>query len=305
VSAPGPITRSARRLAEGIGLGLAALSWRFVDGPLRSRFAALTAGAAVLALAAFVIVWTEAKAGSAELKASTAPAPDPGELERMPPMPAPPEDAVERSSGPMRTSCDAVVHVGDSTSDGLISPTYLPKEKDRIDAQYARYGATRARMEIEGATSIVESPDGSGAEDAAEAVVAGGYRGCWVVALGTNEAANVDAGSAVGVSERIDLMMSAMGKRPVLWLTVRTLDSSGPYANANMESFNEALIEACDSYPNLRVFDWASAVKGKWYIEDGIHFTSDGYAARAHRTARALAEAFPRDGAPSAGCVVN
>jgi hypothetical protein len=109
----------------------------------------------------------------------------------------------------------------------------------------------------------------------------------------------------VGVGERIDRMMSAIGKRPVLWLTVRTLDSTGPYANQNMEGFNEALVDACDEHPNLRVFDWASVVEDKWYIEDGIHFTSDGYAARAHRTARALAEAFPRVGEPPAGCVVN
>ena len=40
--------------------------------------------------------------------------------------------------GPAATSCRAVVHIGDSTSDGLISPDYLPDPRQRIAAQYAR-----------------------------------------------------------------------------------------------------------------------------------------------------------------------
>jgi hypothetical protein len=47
----------------------------------------------------------------------------------------------------------------------------------------------------------------------------------------------------------------------------------------------------------MRVYDWASVVKNSWFIPDGIHFTSRGYAARARRIARALAEAFPAEGA--------
>ena len=39
-----------------------------------------------------------------------------------------------------RTSCTAVVHIGDSTSVGLMAPLNDPAE--RIDAQYARVGVT-------------------------------------------------------------------------------------------------------------------------------------------------------------------
>jgi hypothetical protein len=46
----------------------------------------------------------------------------------------------------------------------------------------------------------------------------------------------------------------------------------------------------------MRVYDWASVVKNNWFISDGIHFTSRGYEARAHRIASALAAAFPRGG---------
>ena len=39
-----------------------------------------------------------------------------------------------------RTSCRAVIHIGDSTSEGLVSSDYLPDPALRIEAQYARVG---------------------------------------------------------------------------------------------------------------------------------------------------------------------
>ena len=60
------------------------------------------------------------------------------------------------------------------------------------------------------------------------------------------------------------------------------------------------------TYPNMRVYDWASEVKDDWFIDDGIHFTSEGYAARAHQIANGLAEAFPAHGASrSPSCVIG
>jgi hypothetical protein len=58
----------------------------------------------------------------------------------------------------------------------------------------------------------------------------------------------------------------------------------------------------------MRVYDWASDVKDDWFIEDGIHFTSPGYAARAQLIALALAHAFPEKGETEGGsdnCVVS
>jgi hypothetical protein len=162
-------------------------------------------------------------------------------------------------------------------------------------------------MEIEGATSIVEPPpDGTSAYDAASGIAKGGYGGCWVMALGTNDTADVAVGSSVDQDARIDRMMSVVGDRPVLWLTVKSLVGGGPYAEDNMAIWNVALYDACEKYPNLRIYDWASAVQDDWFIEDGIHFTSPGYAARAHLIANGLAEAFPEHG-PSASrdCVVG
>jgi len=52
------------------------------------------------------------------------------------------------------------------------------------------------------------------------------------------------------------------------------------------------------------VFSWAQRVKQKWFINDGIHYTSPGYVKRTHLIAQALAAAFPEGRAASAGCVV-
>ena len=58
----------------------------------------------------------------------------------------------------------------------------------------------------------------------------------------------------------------------------------------------------------MRIYDWADDVKDEWFIEDGIHFTSPGYAARAQLIAQALAHSFPANGKSEGGaahCVVS
>ena len=49
--------------------------------------------------------------------------------------------------------------------------------------------------------------------------MAQGYHGCWVIALGTNDTADVYVGSNVDLAERIRRMMSVIGNEPVLWVT--------------------------------------------------------------------------------------
>jgi hypothetical protein len=201
------------------------------------------------------------------------------------------------------------VHIGDSTSDGLISPDYLPNPRQRIAAQYAQVGATRVITEISGGRSIVETIDQQpNAYTVAQQLVGAGYRGCWVLALGTNDTADVYVGSAVSQAARIHRMMSVIGNQPVMWVNVRSLLTSGPYAESQMQAWNSALLQACARYPDMRVYNWAADAQSSWFIADGIHYTSAGYAARAHLIARALAAAFPASGQrarPRTGCLVS
>jgi peptidoglycan/LPS O-acetylase OafA/YrhL len=200
----------------------------------------------------------------------------------------------EPELGTLRTSCRSVVHIGDSTSDGLVSPNYLPNPAQRITARYAQIGVEHQYMEISGGTSIVETlPGQTNAYQVAKRLVAHGYRGCWVIALGTNDTADVAIGSPVGRAERIKRMMSVIGNQPVLWINDKSLLSSGPYSEQNMLLWDQALTQEEPHYPNMRVYDWAAVVQNSWYISDGIHFTSYGYAQRAQLIADALARAFP------------
>ncbi|MDQ3589442.1 MAG: acyltransferase family protein [Actinomycetota bacterium] len=236
--------------------------------------------------------------------ATRTPAPSP---ETSPPKSAPQKTGTPKAASATRTSCQAIAYIGDSTSAGMVMPSYLPDPDLRLDAQFARVGATNQYIEISRARSIVETLSGqANAEEVARQLVTNGFQGCWVFALGTNDTANIYAGSTVGRMTRIKQMMSVVGDQPVVWVNLKSLLASGPYSEANMELWNRTLEQACTRYPNMRIFDWASLANDSWFISDGTHYTSAGYAQRARLTADSLAHAFPasgREGDP--GCVVR
>ncbi len=195
---------------------------------------------------------------------------------------------------PPRTSCTSVVHIGDSTSDGLFSNDYLPDKAQQIPAQYADVGVKTTYDRVVGATSVVESLPGTpNAQTMATGEIKSGYHGCWVIALGTNDTADVAVGSEVSRAQRIKMMMALIGSQPVMWVEVKSVLTSGPYSEQNMELWNQALQQALPNYPNMRLYDWPAVVQHSWFINDGIHYTSVGYAHRGQMIAEALAEAFP------------
>jgi peptidoglycan/LPS O-acetylase OafA/YrhL/lysophospholipase L1-like esterase len=319
---------------------LAALSWRFVEEPVRhgalgklwarakaaqwrARPAALAAvacssGVLLVACAGLTGVVRAPNAQSKILAsgsgAATLPPPQPpgaafgyGKARQLPfgaPTPAS-AGAQILDTAHLHTSCQAVAHLGDSTSDGLISADYEPNPAKRIPARYHAVGVRTVRTDISGARSVVETLPGQiNGYDAARALVRKGFRGCWVIALGTNDTADVAIGSNVGRMARVQRMMAAAHGEPVMWVDVVSLLSHGPYAEPEMRLWDLTLQRACAKYPNMRIFDWASVAKPGWFISDGIHYTSAGYAHRAQAIANALAEAFPRTG-HSNGCVVG
>jgi len=281
-------------------MAVAELSWRYVENPIRhgalgrlwKRWKAgelrwvRVSREGWVGIAAAGIVVIAAIAGLAGVGVSNAPAIGSANVAKT-------VTAKNAKRKPLATSCEGVVHIGDSTSEGLVSEEYLPRD-ELIAAQYARVGATTAHLEVAGARSIYENFEGEpNAQEVAEAWKNEGFKGCWVIAMGTNEAADVAVGSKFTYDDRIESMMSTIGDEPVMWVNVKSLVPSGPYAAANMVSWDKALREACDHYPNMRIYNWAADVQDKWFIPDGIHFTSEGYAARGRLIADALLEAFP------------
>lgn len=317
------VSLSRAALQVGATFLVAALSWRFVEQPIRHgalgrlwrqlasagwkphalprwSWAALASAVALLALLAAGLSGMALRSGGrsslpSDLRAASqvSASSHSARTESTAPV-AEPE--VEASPGaPRHSSCRSVVHIGDSTSEGLTSHNYLPDPKQRIEAQYSKVGATVQHYEISGARSIVERYENQpNAYEAAEKWKRRGYHGCWVLALGTNDAADVAVGSNVGMPERISEMMKLIGDEPVLWVNVKSLLSTGPYAEQYMRRWDEALERDCGRYPNMRIFNWAALVKNRWFISDGIHFNTPGYAARARLIAQALAHAFPQ-----------
>jgi peptidoglycan/LPS O-acetylase OafA/YrhL len=324
------LLRGCAQLAASVAA--AALSWRFVEEPIRrgalgrvwARLradgwraigrrgrAAGAAGTAVVALAGCGLAGAvpAAAPGTPVAPPTSLAAPSasvPVTTRGAPAGPVPPVGGSAVLTGTatsrLRTSCRSVVHIGDSTSDGLVLPAYQPDAALRIAAQYRRVGVTRFIPEVSGARSVVETWHGlPNAQTVAQQLLRRGYHGCWVLALGTNDAADVAVGSTVGVAARIGLMMSLIGSQPVMWVSVTSLLGSGPYAQANMLQWNHALLRACPRYPNMRVYDWAAVARRSWFIPDGIHYTPKGYAERAVMIAQALARAFPATHAPLPG----
>ena len=258
------VARGALQVAASIGV--AELSWRYIEEPVRQgaigRCLARARSAHWDLQAAGRRVWIPAAGaavvcvlagagltGAVPLKsaaASSSPHSVPSTTRAAPDRTSAPAAA----SGPARSSCRSIVHIGDSTSDGLISPDYLPDPRQRIAAQYAQVGATRLITEISGGRSIVETIDGQpNAYTVAQQLVRDGYRGCWVLALGTNDTADVYVGSKVSQATRIQRMMSLIGNRPVMWVNVKSLLTSGPYAESQMQLWNSALIQRLRAVP--------------------------------------------------------
>jgi hypothetical protein len=205
-----------------------------------------------------------------------------------------------KASPPKRTSCRSVVYIGDSTSDGEASAEFVPQASLRAPAQLAKVGVKTTHMQVSGARSIHEIFNGipNGAM-VAHQEVASGYHGCWIIALGTNEAADVAAGSTFGLKTRINQMMSIIGKQPVMWVNAITLPNAAQYySESGMKQWNNDLLAACSKYPTMRVFDWAAIAKPQWFIPDDIHYTPAGYIARTKAIAHGLVDAFPEGRPP-------
>jgi lysophospholipase L1-like esterase len=193
------------------------------------------------------------------------------------------------------TSCRSVVYIGDSTSDGEALAEFVPERRLRAPAQLSRVGVRTTHMEVSGARSIHETFEGiPNAATVAQQEIQAGFHGCWILALGTNEAADVAAGSTFSMPTRIAQMMSIIGNQPVMWVNAITLSTAPQfYGNDGMQRWNQDLLAACRRHPMMRVYDWAAHAKSSWFIPDGIHYTPAGYIARTRLIAKALVAAFP------------
>jgi lysophospholipase L1-like esterase len=112
-----------------------------------------------------------------------------------------------------------------------------------------------------------------------------------MVALGTNDA---HAGfTANAEAALIDQLMTAVGPhRLVIWTTTQFLPTF------RSDQFNRVLRQRAAHYPNLLIANWDATDHTKFLTPEGVHYTNDGYRARAAFTLQAL-EAVTRCANPT------
>lgn len=192
---------------------------------------------------------------------------------------------------PSTTGCSIVAHVGDSTSVGMTDPATLPDEADRMVEQYKSVaGVQEVRDDSVVGRGVLEPGQGTTSGEAAlrAAAAASPAPDCYVVALGTNDAANIKGGSAANAADRIAKVLAVTGDKPVIWPTVKVSEATG-FASAAAE-FNTALSSAAAEHPSLKVLDWASTASEDMLASDGMHYTAEGTKARVKAIAAALAQ---------------
>jgi hypothetical protein len=190
------------------------------------------------------------------------------------------------------------MHIGDSLTVGMTSAGQIPDPAERLDSQYRAVGVADVRTDGGVGRTIHEVSNGQqpGVEIARQAR-ANGYKGCWVVELGTNDVALLaQMQTTVGPRQRIDEMMAIIGDEPAMWLTTVTQVAEGDYDSANMEAWNSILRDAKKSYPNMLVYDWASVARSNWFVDDGIHNTPTGVTEMARLIPTELAKLVPTRG---------
>lgn len=197
--------------------------------------------------------------------------------------------------GAQTTACTSVAVIGDSTAVGLDGSTGAISSEVGIVSKLGAIGVADVRLDISGGRSIVETLPGQiNGTDAIAALRAGGFDGCWIVALGTNDAANISAGSNADAANRVDRIINATGGGRLLWINASTITTSGHWARNNTVQWNNDLAALLAGRGNVGLADWDSlASQNAWFVSDGIHPNSAGLTARAQFFADSLRAFFP------------
>ena len=310
---------------------LAALSWRYVEDPIRrhgfmellfprrrtSRGAGRGARAVAIGGVGVFALAAASLAGVAKLPQKSV-----IDIAKESNSGTKPPSATDAAGGQAarpqagKTSCHKVIHIGDSTSlgPGNTPETRIPDQSKRITARYQAVGVKTVIEDILGGRSMLEHMGAGGKDTTAPEAMAEHAGeigdGCWVVNVGLNDAANMAKADAwAGANARIASVMKQAKGRPVLWVNGLTMPwtSNRWYANANVQKFNRILAENTKTYPNLWVYDWSreASAHPEWFLtDDANHNNTAGSIAKAQGMAKALVAAFPAGRANSADKVV-
>lgn len=177
----------------------------------------------------------------------------------------------------------------------MVSKDQIPNRAERLEARFANVGVKNLYVNASGGRSVFERfMNRPNVMDVLTPKLTSTFKGCYVIATGTNDAANDHTGSNMKIRQRIDTVMKATKGRPVLWPLPATIATNGSYNDAYMRDMDAQLRDATKRYPNLRLYDWRAEREEEWVEGDRIHDDRLGSRYRAAMYANALAVAFPQ-----------
>lgn len=193
------------------------------------------------------------------------------------------------------TRCSSVALVGDSTAVGLDGSNGVLSSADTVTARLIEIGVADVRFEVSGGRSIVETLPGQiNGVDAIRNLQGAGFNGCWVIVLGTNDAANISAGSNATAQNRVNSIVDALAGESALWINASTTTTSGHWARANILAWNADLLALLSGQSSVALADWDRVNSSNaWIGSDGIHPNATGLAARAQFIADNLRVFYP------------
>lgn len=185
------------------------------------------------------------------------------------------------------TGCTNVAHIGDSTSVPIISA---------LRSEYKAQGFATASVSAGNGRSVTGTGSSSltGLQSVAK-IREDGLSHCWVIALGTNDAASVN--SETKRRSRINQMMKAIGNEPVMWVNVwmdhsPNAETHSTYTKERALAWNATLESMQSQYTNMSIYDWETVVRANpsWLSGDKIHYNSNGGKQRAKLIAAAASQ---------------
>lgn len=193
--------------------------------------------------------------------------------------------------GKRLTACDHVVHLGDSLT--VRHAVHLRRAYRKIGIREPLILAGEGR----GITfkSGRDTETGLQAASAARAVaLEKSWKVCWVVALGTNDAAWLDSRerrwSSMGQLQRL------IGADPVLWVDVWVFNNTDRprYGVDRSTAWNSLLSARQRTRAAFHVLRWSEQARAhpEWYLTDRIHYRVSGAKARAAAITTELVRLF-------------
>lgn len=199
-----------------------------------------------------------------------------------------------------KTRCHQIIHLGDSTSLAMFTDVGVLNPEDNAEKVYLSTGAEKVTNSSFGARAtnqgFKEYPAGN---DSLRQILAEGIMddSCFVIALGTNDAANMNVYGGTDYDTHIRTTMDIIGpKFPVLWITTVVNPQGAPrwYDKEVMDAWNAELYRQQKHYPNMWVYPWDKDVLPEWFLTgDGVHYNPIGNTERSHRFAQAVINAWP------------